>query len=94
MEATMETTSEIAKAAEDSVSVYLAEFGPTVTWDDSWFTEAFEIDTSSGKPGDGKDWNWADYRDAAKAALKRSQSAELARDPREDESQWRSEEVR
>lgn len=77
-------TAEITKAAEDSVSVYLNEFGPTVTWNDSWFTEAFEVDSAN------KDWQWADYRDAAKAALKRSQSADLARDPREDESQWRS----
>jgi hypothetical protein len=86
-------TSEITKAAEDSVSCYLNEFGCGVGWDEAWFTEAFEVDTSSGKPGDGKDWDWADYRDAAKAAHKRSQSAELARDPREDESQWRSVEV-
>jgi len=75
---------EITKAAENSVSVYLAEFGPVVVWSESWFTEAFEIDAS------GKDWSWIDYRDAAKAAHKRSQNADLARDPREDESQWRT----
>lgn len=76
--------SELIKAAEDAVSVYLNECGPIVDWNDSWFTEAFEIDSA------GKNWDWVDYRDVAKAAHKRSQSADLARDPREDESQWRT----
>lgn len=75
---------EIVKAAEDSVSTYLAEFGPNVAWDSEWFTTAYEFDTQD------KDWPWVDYEAAAKAALKRSQNVDLARDPREDESQWRS----
>lgn len=78
----------VALAAENDVSIYLSEFGPVVAWDDSWFTTAFE--TGDELPR-GTIWN--EYRDAAKAALKRSQSADLARDPREDESQWRSVEV-
>lgn len=75
-------------AAEDSVSVYLQEFGPIVSWDEGWFREAYEIDTQSGGPCVGA--QWIDYRDAARAAHKRSQCADLARDPREDETQWRS----
>ncbi|HET7037186.1 MAG TPA: hypothetical protein VFI42_15985 [Thermomicrobiaceae bacterium] len=76
---------DVTRAAEDSVSTYLGETGPGAAWDDSWFTEAFEVDSS------GRDWSWTDYRDAAKAALKRANSANLVRDPREDESQWRTE---
>src|SRR5262245_29053772 len=78
-------------AAENSVSVYLNDIGPIAAWDDSWFATAYEYDTSIG--GECPGAAWYKYRDAARAALKRSQSADLKIDPRHDESQWRSVEV-
>jgi hypothetical protein len=78
----------LARAAEDAVSIYLQELGPNVSWDDAWFGQAYQIDAQAKGACEGA--SWIDYRSVARAALDRSQRVGLERDPRDDESQWRT----